>query len=126
MNRAYLTITALSILAALSQPADADELLTTRKAAHTLASAAIAGVATDLTGSELEGFSIALAAGLAKEELDRYRRGKQIGRGQQPKDALTCKALLADAVGSAIGAKLGGLYVERQGRQTVVAYSAVF
>lgn len=122
----YLLTIALCALAALCQPAHAEDWLTVRKAEHLVGSAAISGLATHYTGSELEGFGIAFTIGLAKEEIDRYKRGRSIARGEQPHDALTVKALVADAVGSTIGAKLGGLTIDHDQHTTVIAYSEAF
>lgn len=78
-------------------------------ALHFAGSALIAGVATHYSGSELEGFGIAFAVGVGKELYDTTRPAlKSTGR---PADAFTCKALLWDAAGAALGAKLGGLTI---------------
>jgi hypothetical protein len=122
MTARTLAVLLVAVLCSAFQPeARAGDLWTAHKLLHLTGSAALAGVATDYTGSEWEGAGIAFSAGLAKEGLDAYRRRHRNGH-----DMFTCDALIADAIGAAIGAKMGGIYLERQSHGVQVAYSTNF
>lgn len=93
-----------------------DKTMTARHAEHLVGSAAIAGAATYATDSRLEGFAIAFGVGLLKEMADT----------QNPKDAFTCKSLVADAIGAAVGAQLGGWFIKPDTHGAVVGWTGDF
>lgn len=124
--RLFQKLVAAAALVAAALPAHALDTKTRDEhaAMHFAGSALIAGVATHYTGSELEGFGIAFTVGVAKEVYDTTRPAVQsTGR---PKDAFTCKALLWDSLGAALGAKLGGLTIEKTAGGVAVGYSGSF
>jgi hypothetical protein len=93
-----------------------DKTMTMRHAEHLGGSALIAGAATYYTHSKLEGFAVAFGVGLLKEAADT----------QNPKDAFTCKSLVADAIGAAVGAELGGWFIKPDARGAVVGWTGEF
>jgi uncharacterized protein YfiM (DUF2279 family) len=120
MTAARILATALITLASTAHayvPCNhTDKTMTTRHAEHLVGSAAIAGAATYATDSRLEGFGIAFGVGLLKEMADT----------QNPKDAFTCKSLVADALGAAIGAQLGGWFIKPDTHGAVVGWTGEF
>lgn len=88
----------------------------TRHLEHFGGSALMAGVATDLTHSELEGFAISFGIGAAKEVADNYTPGA----------SCTLKSLAMDAAGAYVGAKVGGLFINRAAHGFSVGLSRSF
>ena len=71
------------------------------KAQHLIISTAIGTVTSQLTENPTDAFLLALTPGLLKEILD----------SQKPNNYFSKADLLADAVGAAIGVKLGGMII---------------
>jgi len=119
VTRAYILTTACAIACAafLSTAHAGDKTFTPHHWEHFGGSAVLAVAATDYTQSEWKGFGITLGVGLAKELIDKTQ-------GQY--GMFTCKSLAADAIGAAVGAKLGGLTITREDKTTTVAYSTRF
>ena len=82
-----------------------DSWVSVDKALHAGVSGGIAAVATVATGSELQGFTFAMAVGVAKEVYDKQHPDKH---------SASYRDLVADAAGAYMGAKLGGVFVAPQ------------
>lgn len=93
-----------------------DKTVTLRHGEHLAVSAVMATAGTYYTKSKWEGFGISFGIGLLKEIRD----------SQDPNDAFTCKSLVADAIGAALGAEIGGAVVQYRDKGVQVSWSSAF